>query len=95
MPSSSHPKTEAVVYQAGGLHAFSGGAREELAVECYPLETAGILQGCLEAAQPQPGPRPIWHQRLKGEHVYGAVGTHWFLAPTQRSLEVGTQEKNE
>lgn len=71
MPGSSHPKKEAVVYQAVGLHGFSGGAREGLVVECYPLETAGFLLGCLEAAQPQPGPLPIWHQRLKGVQVYG------------------------
>lgn len=42
------------------------GTLEELAIECYPLRTAGILAGCLEVTQPMPGPGPIWQPRLEG-----------------------------
>lgn len=91
MPGSSHPKKEAVVYQAVGLHAFSGGAREGLVVECYPLETAGFLGGSPAPAWPSSNLAP----EAEGSTSLWAVGTHWFLAPTQRSLEIDRQEKNE
>lgn len=66
MCGSSHPKEDPGIYHTVGLHVLSGlgGTLEE----CYPLGTAGILEGCLEATQPLPGPSPIWQPRLEGVH---------------------------